>query len=188
MYYGPEVIKDSGLKVDGVDDQDKVGIILFIPLSVTVAVGCLIAIFIIDNLGRRYIMLRFIPGLFLSMIVISISMYFIVFYDDEKIKSDFRIVFITFIIVYLLCFSIGFSSTPWTVQSEIFPIHLVGTGAALCTATNWASNFIVASIFLTSMESDAGKVYTFAILALNALLAFLFVYYFVPETANKRIC
>ena len=132
-------------------------------------------------------MLRFIPGLFLSMVVISISMYFIVFYDDEKVKSDFRIVFIAFIIVYLLCFSIGFSSTPWTVQSEIFPIHLIGTGVALCTATNWASNFIVASVFLTSMESDAGKVYTFAILALNALLAFLFVYFFVPETANKRI-
>ena len=48
MYYGPEVLKDSGLQIDGIDDQDKMSILLFIPLSVTVAVGCLIAIFIID--------------------------------------------------------------------------------------------------------------------------------------------
>lgn len=37
------------------------------------------------------------------------------------------------------------------------------------------------------MESKAGKVYTFGILAWFALSAFLFVYYHVPETSGKRI-
>ena len=58
---------------------------------------------------------------------------------------------------------------------------------SLATATNWLSNFAVASVFLTSMESDAGKVYTFGILACFALSAFVFIYFLVPETAGKKI-
>ena len=37
------------------------------------------------------------------------------------------------------------------------------------------------------METDAGKVYTFLILAVCSVLAFLFVYLLVPETAGKKI-
>ena len=88
------------------------------------------------------------------------------------------------IILYLIFFSIGFSSTPWAINSEIYPIHLVGTAVSLATATNWLSNFIVASIFLTSMETDPGKCYTFLILAFFALIAWIFVFFLVPETAG----
>ena len=91
------------------------------------------------------------------------------------------------IVTYLLSFSIGLSSTPWIINSEIYPIHLVGTAAALATATNWLANFIVASSFLTAMETKEGKVYTFSILAFFALTAFIFVYFLVPETAGKRV-
>lgn len=91
------------------------------------------------------------------------------------------------ILIYLAFFSIGFSSTPWTVNSEIYPIHLVETGVAIATATNWFSNFIVSSIFLTTLELKGGDVFTFEILAAFSLLAFLFIYFFVPETAGKPI-
>ena len=91
------------------------------------------------------------------------------------------------IILYLAFFSIGFSSTPWTVNSEIYPIHLVGTAVSLATATNWLSNFIVSSVFLTSMESEGGKVYTFLILASFAVAAFIFIYFLLPETAGEKI-
>lgn len=91
------------------------------------------------------------------------------------------------ILVYLLFFASGFSSTPWTINSEIYPIHLTGRAAALATATNWISNFAVASVFLSAMKSDNGKVWTFIILALFAVAAWLFVYCVVPETAGKRV-
>lgn len=57
----------------------------------------------------------------------------------------------------------------------------------MATATNWLSNFIVSSLFLTSMETDAGKVYTFLILAGFSALALIFVLALVPETANRTI-
>ena len=89
--------------------------------------------------------------------------------------------------MYLAFFSVGMSSTVWTVNSEIYPIHLVGTAVALATATNWIANFVVSSVFLTSMETDSGKVTTFVVLAFFALLAEIFVYLYVPETAGKTV-
>ena len=58
---------------------------------------------------------------------------------------------------------------------------------ALATATNWLSNFIVSSLFLTTLEIPGGNVFTFIILAAFAILAFLFVYFLLPETKGKEI-
>ena len=91
------------------------------------------------------------------------------------------------LVLYLAFFSIGMSSTVWSVNTEIYPIHLIGTATSLSTATNWFSNFIVSSLFLSIMKTDSGKVIAFLILAFFTVLAFLFIYKRVPETNNKPI-
>jgi MFS family permease len=187
MYYGPQIIIDSGQSIDGIDDQERLAIILNIPLAATNAIFSLVAVFIIDNLGRRYIMLRTLPWIFTILIGIALGMYIIRYDDDDTQKYPVRIVFMLLLVLYLAFFSTGMSSTPWAVNSEIYPIHLVGTACALSTATNWLSNFVVASVFLTSMETEAGKVYTFVILAGFAALATAFVYFLVPETSGRKI-
>jgi len=163
------------------------GVILNIPLAVTQALGSLVATFVIDKLGRRYIMLRTLPGAAASMGIISVCMSQIVYSGDAETVNVAQILFMVFLISFLAFYAVGYSSTPWAVQSEIFPIHLVGTGCALATATNWISNFAVSSIFLTVLESDAGKVYAFAILSFFGFSTFIFVYVMVPETAQKTI-
>lgn len=53
------------------------------------------------------------------------------------------------ICVYLLVFSIGVGSTPWTYCSEIFPLSVRGVAASVTTSTNWLANFAVSVTFLT---------------------------------------
>ena len=89
--------------------------------------------------------------------------------------------------LFMLSFAIGFSSTPWTVNSEIYPVHLAGTASGLAAATHWICSFIVSSIFLTVMDTNEGKVITFLVLSIFPVLAFVFVYYLLPETANKKV-
>ena len=91
------------------------------------------------------------------------------------------------LLIYIAFFSIGFSSTPWSVNTEIYPIHLIGTATAIATATNWLSNFVVSSTFLTIMATDIGKIIAFALLALFATSALIFIYFLVPETNNRPI-
>ena len=86
---------------------------------------------------------------------------------------------------FIIFYSIGLGSTPWTVNSEIYPLHLRGAGNSLATTSNWISNFIIASVFLTLIDTNIGKLITFASLALICALCWIFVYYLLPETKGK---
>lgn len=186
MYYGPKIIIATGIKIKGVDDPARMGIILNMPLALMNAIGSTIAIFIIDGKGRRFIMLRTLPGQIASLLVVAACMYMSNFYDGT-VHTVGNYLAIASLLAYIGFFSIGMSSTPWSVNTEIYPIHLIGSATALATATNWLSNFIVSSTFLTIMETDIGKVIAFALLALFGVSAFAFIYFLVPETNDRPI-
>lgn len=186
MYYGPDIIISSGWRLEGIS-KERMGIIMNIPLAAANAVGTISNTYMVERLGRRYVLLRFLPGACVSLLLVSLGMYLSIFNEDEKIKWYGQILFMICTISYLIFFAFCLSGTPFVINSEIYPIHLIGTAAAFSTTVNWFANFIVASIFLTSMETKAGKVYTFDILAFFCLVAWLFTYFMIPETKGKRI-
>ena len=91
------------------------------------------------------------------------------------------------IILFLGSFSVGMSSTPWTVNTEIYPLHVIGTANSLSTTTNWATNFVVATVFLIFLDTKLGSVLSFIVLAGFAVLAWVFIFNLLPETAGKNI-
>ena len=84
---------------------------LNIPLASTNAFGTLINNLVIDKVGRRRILLTFLPGVIISLLMISVGMGLNAFGEDENTKYAGRMIFFVFMILYLLSFSIGFSST-----------------------------------------------------------------------------
>jgi SP family galactose:H+ symporter-like MFS transporter len=88
MYYGPDIIKSTGISVDGIDEK-TLSIILNIPLAGVNAIGSMIAVFVIDKMGRRFIMLRLIPGILGSLLLVSLSEYLSNFKGDgTDIKTN----------------------------------------------------------------------------------------------------
>ena len=55
------------------------------------------------------------------------------------------------ILIFLIAFSVGMNAIVWTVNAEIYPLHVIGTATSLSTTTNWIANFAVASLFLVSL-------------------------------------
>jgi SP family myo-inositol transporter-like MFS transporter 13 len=86
------------------------------------------------------------------------------------------------LVIYLLAFAIGLGATPWTINSEIYPLHLRGLGCSLSTSANWIANYIISALFLSLTTTDTGKVVTYATIALFNLLMLFFVLICVPET------
>ena len=165
-------------------DEDTSAVLLNIPLASINAIGTLISVFTIDNLGRRYILLRTLPFVILGWVIVAVGMGIS---GDPSNKTTGGYVSIAGLMLFLLSFSIGVSSTPWTINAEIYPTHVIGTASSLSTTTNWATNALVANVFLLTTSSVTGEVLTYSLLAVFGLLCFLFVYRFVPETANKQI-
>lgn len=91
------------------------------------------------------------------------------------------------ILLYLVFFSISLGPIPWTVNSEIYPLHLRGAGNSLATTVNWVSNYAVSQVFLLVTTTALGQVLTFAFVALCCLGAWVFVYKLLPETKGRSI-
>ena len=89
---------------------------------------------------------------------------------------------------FLLSFSFGMSSTPWTLNSEIYPLHVIGSANSLSATTNWVFNAIVAFAFKEITEiSIASESSMYFALGGMAIACFIFTYFLIPETAHKPI-
>lgn len=104
-------------------------------------------------------MLRTLPGCAASMCLIAVGMWLINIGNNAGQWVSGAGIFI-----YLAFFSVGMGATPWTVNSEIYPIHLRGIGNSFSTFGNWAGNYVISALFLTATETDLGEVIFFILL------------------------
>lgn len=91
------------------------------------------------------------------------------------------------ILLYLVFFSISLGPIPWTVNSEIYPLHLRGVGNSLATTVNWVSNYAVSQVFLLVTQESTGQVITFEFIAACCVGTWFFVYKLLPETKGRSI-
>ena len=186
LQYGPEIMIDAGRGLDDGQSRDVQGIILSLPLTATNAVGSIVAIFTIERIGRRKSMLYSIPLISFFLLMISIAMH--LSSSSDNTTKFFGGDMLTFaMILYFLVISFGFHSACEAINSEIYPIHLIGTAQGISIAFNWLANFSMASIFLTVIEDQTGIVIIFILMAVVGAIATLFVYTQVPETGGIRI-
>jgi len=98
-------------------------------------------------------MLRTLPGCGFFMCLLGIGMILL----NQHYASGQWIAAAS-IFIYMAFFSIGMGATPWTVNSEIYPLHLRGIGNSMATFGNWASNYVISEVFLTATDSQLGQV------------------------------
>ena len=152
MYYGPEIILSAGFSTAGMDNK-QAALLYTVPLAAVNAVGNIISFALIDKLGRRYLLLRTLPLIAVSWTLVAYGMYFN--NSNDSTDTGTTIVFIG-IFLFLLNHSVGMCSTPWTVNSEIYPLHVTGAANSVATTTNWMSNFFVATMFPYALSTKAG--------------------------------
>ena len=87
--------------------------------------------------------------------------------------------------IYLLSISIGLSNTIWGITSEITPSYLLSHMSGTIAFIGWLINFAVNSVFLTILNDPNGRWILFIFLAAFATLAWLFVFFLLPDTIGK---
>lgn len=91
--------------------------------------------YVVDRLGRRFILLSGALAMVLSLSAIS---YFI--YIDIGATPTLVVVFV---MIYNAAFGYSWGPIPWLYPPEILPLSIRAKGASLSTATNWAFNWLV---------------------------------------------
>ncbi|RLN57395.1 hypothetical protein BBJ28_00002693 [Nothophytophthora sp. Chile5] len=88
--------------------------------------------------------------------------------------------------VYLACFASGMGCMPWTINAEIYPVHVRSFALSMATSVNWLFNLLVSFTFLTIV--DLLEPYgAFWLYASFALLGLAYLWKELPETKGLEL-
>lgn len=169
IYYAPTIFQLAGFQ------DASSSILATVGIGVVNVLATLFAIFFLDKIGRRPLLLAGLIGMFISLIGLSI-----VFYLGSSF-SMMRWVAMICTFIYIICFAFSLGAILWLVVSEIFPLEVRATAMGVAIFSCWFWNFIVSSTFLTLLNT-LGASQTFLLYAAMCVLSYLFCYYKVPET------
>lgn len=77
-------------------------------------------------------------------------------------------------------------ATPWTINSEMYPMHVRGVAVSFASGFNWLFNLLVSISFLTITEFFNVSGAFFIYMTLSVILTLIF-YFWLPETKNKSM-
>ena len=173
IYYAPTILKSAGVATSGAIQQT-----VFIGL--TNLVFTILAVLMLDRLGRRALLLTGTAGCVVALIALG------AYFASPSLQASAGWLALTSLIVYIASFAIGLGPVFWLMISEIFPLHLRGPAMAACTVANWAFNFAISFTFLTLTHAIT-KQGTFWVYAGMGLIALWFFATRVPETKGRTL-
>ncbi|KAL3657386.1 hypothetical protein V7S43_017705 [Phytophthora oleae] len=88
--------------------------------------------------------------------------------------------------MYLACFASGMGCMPWTINAEIYPLHVRSFALSIATSVNWLFNLFVSFTFLTVV--DIFEPYgAFWLYASFALFGLVYLWKELPETKGLEL-
>jgi SP family arabinose:H+ symporter-like MFS transporter len=170
FYYLPTIFAQAG---GGVSDAFRQAVLVgLVNVGMTV-----VAIWLIDRLGRKPLLSIGVAGMALSLLTISWA------FGQPSMNA---LLVLIAIIGFVASFAISLGPVMWVLLSEIFPNEY--RGAAISVAGFWNALVSASVTFVFPWElSTLGPSGTFFVYGLFASAALLFVLLFVPETKGRTL-
>ena len=174
IYYAPKIFQAAGF-------NSASGAIL-----ATAGVGMvnfgmtIIAMFLVDRVGRRPLLLAGVAGMIVTLAVLGLS------FRISNESGELAWIAVICLMGYVASFAISLGPIFWLLIAEIYPLKIRGLAEGTAATFNWGSNLIVSLTFLTLVER-LGASSTFLLYALASVASWLFAYYLVPETKGRTL-
>ena len=175
LYYAPEIFKKLGAGTDAALFQTI--IVGVVNMGFTI-----IAIWTVDKLGRKPLMIVGATGMGISLFALGFASY------AQRVEAWALI----FVLGYIASFALSLGPVVWVVLSEIFPTKIRGRAMSIATLCLWISNFIVSQTFPMMSENKFlldkfHGAFPFWVYGVLCGVTVVFVLLFVPETKGKSL-
>ena len=104
----------------------------------------------------------------------------------DPVSTNFFVLAIFSVILFIFAFSVGWSTIPWVMMSELSPLRVRGILSGVATTVNWSSAAFVTGIF-PEYQSVVGHYGSWWTLTAITLLSIPFVVIFLPETKGRSL-
>ena len=173
LYYGPEIFKSAGLPSDDA---------LFYQVLVGLAnmLTTVLAMFIIDKVGRKSLVYYGVSGMIISLILIA---FYCVWGASLGLSSVFLLVFF---MLYIICCAGSICAVVWVILSEMYPIKVRAMAMSVAGLSLWIGTYLIGQLtpWLLANITPAG---TFLLFAVMCVPYMLIMWKLVPETTGKSL-
>ncbi len=167
--YAQEIFQSAGYDVDNT-------FINIVVTGIANLVFTFVAIYTVDRLGRRALMLLGAGGLAGIYLILGTCYYF-------EVSGIFMVVLV---VAAIACYAMTLGPVTWVLLSEIFPNKVRGVAVATGTFALWVASFILTYTFpfLNKALGTAGTFWIYTAICAAGLVFFLLR---MPETKGKSL-
>lgn len=173
LYYGPTIFEDAGLSSgDSLFSQVLVGAVNMLTT--------VIALVIIDRVGRKQLVYWGVSGMILSLL--CIGTYFLAG-AAWGLSSTFLLVFF---LAYVFCCAISISAVIFVLLSEMYPTRVRGLAMSIAGFSLWIGTYLIGQLTPWMLETltPAGTFFLFAAMCIPYILI---MWRAVPETTGRSL-
>ena len=126
--------------------------------SVVYLVASGIAAPLVEHYGRRIMMIVSTAIQFFCFLLMTILLYF----ANDPSRPDHQVfgkASVVWFFIYYIGFGLGMLGIPWLYPTEINSLPMRTKGAAVATATDWLTNFIVVEVTPRGLQNLGWKFY-----------------------------
>ncbi len=174
IYYAPIIIQSAGAL------SASNAILATAGIGAINVLMTIVSMRLIDRIGRRPLLLGGIAGMAVSLGVLGLT-----FHGSGASKAPIWIG-VASMMAYVASFAISLGPIFWLLIAEIFPLRVRSSAEGLSATFNWSANLVVSLTFLSLVQA-LGPRRTFWLYALLTVTAWIFSYYFVPETKGRTL-
>jgi SP family sugar:H+ symporter-like MFS transporter len=155
--------------------------------SVTNILTTLIAISLIDKVGRKPLLLVGAAGMVLTLAVMAwcFSTATLDASGQAVLSPNVGKIALVAANLYVVSFGMSWGPVVWVLLGEMFTNVIRVTALAVAAAAQWVANWLITTTF--PALSKVGLDFAYGLYALFALLAFIFVWRAVHETRGREL-
>ena len=170
LYYGPKIFADAGF------DNPMFSTVL---VGVVNMVTTILAVFIIDKVGRKQLIYWGVSGMILCLLAIGV--YF-AWGSQIGLGNGFML---TFFLAYVFCCAISISAIVFVLLSEMYPNSVRGRAMSIAGFALWIGTYLIGQ--LTPVLLGWSQACTFFIFAIMCVPYMLIMWKVIPETTGKTL-
>jgi SP family arabinose:H+ symporter-like MFS transporter len=168
IYYLNDIFSMAGFNKTSSDLQA-------VAIGLTNLLATLLAMTVIDRIGRKTLLLVGSVGMVISLAGVSA-----VFLTRQHSRS-----LLPLLVGYIFSFGISQGAVIWVYLSEVFPNRVRAKGQSLGSSTHWVMNAIIAGLF--PLVATGSAAYPFLFFGVMVLIQFFVVLFIFPETKGTTL-